>query len=148
MYKKILIATDGSEFANAAIDHGVKLASKLDASVVFVTVTQAWSAFQMADNLEKGVSNPVAVYEASVKDPANKILALAKAAADSADIRSETDHVSNSYPAEGIIESAERNGCDLIVMASHGRRGMSRMLLGSQTAEVLAFSKLPVLVLR
>ena len=103
MYKEILIATDGSELAKAAIDHGVKLASNIDASVVFVTVTQAWSAFQMAENLERGVPNPVALYEASAKDSANKILALAKAAADSADVKSETDHVSNSYPAEGII---------------------------------------------
>ncbi len=148
MYKNILIATDGSKFANAAVAHGVQLAQCVHASVVLVTVTQSWSAFQMAENMERGAASPVSDYEASMKKQAEKVLAEAQAVAISAGVNSKTVHVSDSYPAEGIIETADRENCDLIVMASHGRRGLSRMLLGSQTAEVLGFSKQPVLVLR
>lgn len=148
MYQKILIATDGSKFANAAVDHGVQLASKIGASVVIVTVTRAWSAFQMAENLEKGISSPIDAYEASVQQEASDILEAAKATADLAGVSSQTVHVKNSFPAEGIIKCADENNCDLIVMASHGRRGIDRMLLGSQAAEVLSFSKTPVLILR
>jgi nucleotide-binding universal stress UspA family protein len=148
MYKKILIATDGSEFASAAIDHGVKLAARVEASVVFVTVTETWSAFHMAENLQDGVPNPVQAYVASTKESAQKILAEAKAVADAASVVSQSVHVSDSFAAEGIIETAEKHECDLIIMASHGRRGLGRMLLGSQTSEVLGFTTLPVLVLR
>jgi nucleotide-binding universal stress UspA family protein len=148
MYEKILIATDGSELANKAVAHGTKLAKEVDASVVFVTVTETWSPYVMAASLEKGDPNPIKHFEASAEKSANEILTVAKAAAESVGVKFETVHVSNSTPAEGIIETAEKTGCDLIAMASHGRRGLDRMLLGSQTAEVLAFSKLPVLVIR
>jgi nucleotide-binding universal stress UspA family protein len=148
MYEKILIATDGSELANKAVAHGTKLAKAVDASVVIVTVTKTWSAFEMATNLEKGNPDPIKQFEASAEKSATEILTAAKVAAESAGVKFETVHVSNNAPAEGIMETAEKTGCDLIAIASHGRRGLDRMLLGSQTAEVLAFSKVPVLVIR
>jgi nucleotide-binding universal stress UspA family protein len=82
------------------------------------------------------------------RDYAAEILAKIKAAADKIGVIAETVHVPDSRPAEAILESAARHGCSLIVMASHGRRGISRLLLGSQTAEVVAHSPVPVLVVR
>lgn len=148
MYKKILIATDGSEFAKKAISHGVELAARVGATVVIVTVTQGWSAYQMAEKIQKGQANPIQDFTASMKQHADKILTEAEEIAKAGDVSCKTVHVTNGYPAESIIETSDSEDCDLIVMATHGRRGLGRMLLGSQTAEVLGFSRIPVLVLR
>lgn len=148
MYRNILIATDGSDLAGKAVDHGVMLAKATGASVVFVTVTENWSAIAMGAESTQGMSNPIESYEAIAAKRAQNILAAAKTAAEDAGIECETAHVPDQPPAEGIIETANEKGCDLIVMASHGRRGLNRLVLGSQTTEVLAYSKVPVLVLR
>jgi len=148
MYRNILIATDGSDLAGKAVDHGVMLAKGTEASVVFVTVTENWSAIAMGAESTQGMSNPIESYEAIAAKRAQNILAAAKTAAEDAGIECETVHVPDQPPAEGIIETANEKGCDLIVMASHGRRGLNRLVLGSQTTEVLACSKVPVLVLR
>ena len=148
MYRKILVATDGSDLADKGVDHGIGLAKSMGASVIFVTVTGMWSAFEIASESEQGVAHPMETYEAIARNAAHKILAACEEKAKAGGIKYETLHVPDSPPAEGIIETAAAKGCDLIVMASHGRRGLSRMMLGSQTAEVLAYSKVPVLVLR
>ncbi len=148
MYRNILIATDGSDLALKAVDHGAELAKKTGASAIILTVTESWSGFDMAEDFEKGVTNPIQVYEEAADKTAAKVLAEAEKAAKSHGIECKTLHIRDSHPAEGIIEAATENGCDLIVMASHGRRGLNRMVLGSQTAEVIAYSKIPVLVLR
>lgn len=148
MYRNILIATDGSDLASKAVDHGVMLAKGMGASVVFVTVTENWSAIAMGAESTQGMSNPIESYEAMAAKRAQNILAAAKNTAEDAGIECETLHVPDRAPAEGIIETANEKGCDLIVMASHGRRGLNRFVLGSQTTEVLAYSKVPVLVLR
>jgi nucleotide-binding universal stress UspA family protein len=149
MYRNILIATDGSDLASKAVDHGVMLAKGVGASVIFVTVTEIWSAIELAaDAVNKVISNPMERYEEMAAKSAQKILAAAKTAAQGAGIECETLHMPDRAPAEGIIATANEKGCDLIVMASHGRRGLNRLVLGSQTAEVLAYSKVPVLVLR
>jgi nucleotide-binding universal stress UspA family protein len=148
MYRNILIATDGSGLASKAVDHGVMLAKGMGASVIFVTVTENWSAIKMGAESSQGFSNPVETYEEMATKSAQKILSAAKTAAQRAGIECETLHLRDCVPAEGIIETANEKGCDLIVMASHGRRGLNRLVLGSQTVEVLAYSKVPVLVLR
>lgn len=149
MYRKILIATDGSELAGKAVDHGIMLAKGTGASVIFVTVTEIWSAIEMAaDATNKGVSNSLEKYEEMAASAAQRILAAAKTAAQRAGVECDVIHVRDSAPAEGIIATANEKGCDLIVMASHGRRGLNRIVLGSQTVEVLSYSKIPVLVLR
>lgn len=148
MYRNILIATDGSDLASKAVDHGVMLAKGIGASVIFVTVTEFGSAIEMAAESSRGISNPMEKYEEMALKSAQKILAAAKASAQGAGIECETLHVPDSAPAEGIIATANEKGCDLIVMASHGRRGLNRLVLGSETVEVLAYSKVPVLVLR
>ncbi len=148
MYRNILIATDGSELASKAVDHGVMLAKKIGASVIFVTVTEIWSAVEMIADTARGIPNSVEKYEEMAAKSAQNVLAAAKIVARDAGIECDTLHVSDHFPAQGIIETADEKGCDLIVMASHGRRGLNRLMLGSQTAKVQVNSKVPVLVLR
>jgi nucleotide-binding universal stress UspA family protein len=137
MYRNILIATDGSDLAGKAVDHGVMLAKEMGASVVFVTVTEIWSELAMGAEWTQGAPNPVEQFEAIAAKRAQKILAGARTTAEDAGVKCEMVHVPDRHPAEGIIETA-----------SHGRRGLNRLVLGSQTREVLAYSKVPVLVLR
>ncbi|MDJ0857897.1 MAG: universal stress protein [Dinoroseobacter sp.] len=148
MYKRILIATDGSELASKAVDHGLQLAKTVGATALIVTVTEIWSAMDMASNIDKGQLDAVQAYEAAAKAGAKIILDEAAARASAMSIACETRHVNDLKPAEGIMQTASREDCDLIVMASHGRSGVKKMLLGSQTAEVISLSETPVLVLR
>ena len=146
MYRRILAATDGSDSASKAVRHAAALAKATGARLTIVNVTQMWSSLDIAHSAEAGVRNPVGDYEAMAAKSAEKVLAAAKALA--ADTASETLHVQDKAPAEGIIAAAKDKGCDLIVMATHGRRGLGRLLLGSQAVEVLSTSPIPVLVVR
>ena len=148
MYSKILIATDGSELAGEAVEHGIRLAESVGATVVIVTVTEAWSPLEMADDIQAGILDATKVYEDAAARSAKAILEEAANRAASTGVVSETRHVKDRKPAEGIMNTAELEECGLIVMATHGRRGLQRVLLGSQTAEVIALSKRPVLVIR
>lgn len=149
MYKKILIATDGSDLAARALEHGAQLAKIVGAEVVVVTVIEPAALMGGGYASVAGtVYDPIPELIEAQKDATTKLLqgALAKVAAFG--ITATSEYVDNSFPAEGIISTAERVGADLIVMGSHGRRGLGRLLLGSQTNEVLAHTKLPVLVTR
>jgi nucleotide-binding universal stress UspA family protein len=148
MYKHLLIATDGSELAEKAVRAGLKLAAALGARATAVTVTEPWDALAMAGLAERGVANPIEKYEQRMREAAEAILARVREIAGSIGTECETLHVSDRHPAEGIIEAAKEKGCDLIVMASHGRRGVSRLLLGSQANEVVTLSTVPVLICR
>lgn len=148
MYSRLLIATDGSELAGKAVTHGVDLAGQIGVPVVIVTVSETWSATEIAAGAQMGRNNPIEVFEVAAAKSAEAILASAGQIAKSKGVAVETVHIPDRAPAVGILEAADMYDCDLIVMASHGRRGLGRMLMGSQTAEVLAFSKVPVLVLR
>lgn len=147
MYKHILISTDGSDVAQKGVDHGLSLAKNLGARVTIITVTERLPGYA---GMGEWIPAPqeMAGYETSQKEMAEKILAAAKAVADRMGVEAETLHVSDAGPADAIIETAEAKHCSLIAMASHGRRGLGRLLLGSQTAEVLARSPVPVLVVR
>jgi nucleotide-binding universal stress UspA family protein len=149
MYSHILIATDGSELATKGLDQGLSLAKALGSMVTIVTVTETWHVFEIAKQVEKHPDrNPLEDFSnAAVTLAANTLQAAAATAAD-AGISAETVHVTNDHPAPGIIKTAEEKGCGLIVMASHGRRGLGRLVLGSQAAEVVATSKIPVLIIR
>jgi nucleotide-binding universal stress UspA family protein len=148
MYTHILIATDGSDLAQKAESTGLTLAKALNARATAVTVTEPWEALSMAALAERGMPNPVADYDESVAAAANRILWRVAETAKKVGIACTTEHVKDRYPAEGIIETAKARGCDLIVMASHGRRGISKMLLGSQATKVVTLSPVPVLVCR
>jgi len=148
MYKKILIATDGSEFAKEAVKHAIGLAKSTGASVTAVTVTEVWSALDMAHKAKVGVRDPINEYEKAAAAFATKVLAAVEATAKKVNVACDSIHIKDKHPAEGIIETAKKKRCDLIVMASHGRRGIQKMLLGSIAAEVIAHSKIPVLVIK
>ena len=145
MYSHILIAIDGSELAHEALKQGTALAKKLVAKVTIVNVTEPWTGFMGGDVM---VSFPIDEYENATSEQAIKMLTDAQNIANAAGLEAETVHVKDSYPADGILETAEKHGCDLIVMASHGRRGVSRMLLGSQANSVVTRSTIPVLICR
>jgi len=146
MYKHILISTDGSELAKKGVDHGLSLAKNLDAKVMVVTVTEPFPVYAGEgwalgpDDFER--------YDADQIRFAQELLAPIKASADKLGVTCETRHVPNRRPAEAILDTAAEEGCSLIVMASHGRRGLERLFLGSQTQEVVSRSSLPVLVVR
>lgn len=148
MFKHILIASDGSQLAQKAETAGLTLAKQLGAQVTAVTVTEAWDSLSMAALAERNVANPVAEYEESVAAEAKRILQGVEEEAKKIGIVCATLHIKDSQPAAGIIVTAKERGCDLIVMASHGRRGISRALLGSQATKVVTLSSVPVLVCR
>jgi nucleotide-binding universal stress UspA family protein len=148
MYRKILAATDGSQSANKAVRHAAELAKTTSARLTIVNVTQMWSSLDIAHAAEAGARNPIGEYEAMAAKSAERILAAAKALATADGADCETLHVQDRAPAEGIIAAAKDKGCDLIVMGTHGRRGLERLLLGSQAVEVLSTSNVPVLVVR
>ncbi len=106
-------------------------------------VTEAWSALDLARMARFGNRNPVEQYEEMATAAHNHLLTHAADAAKSQRVSCETVHVRGSHPAERIIATALQKGCDLIVMASHGRRGVNRLPLGSQANEVLTHSKCP-----
>ncbi|MGV8960218.1 MAG: universal stress protein [Stenotrophomonas sp.] len=149
MYTRILIATDGSDLSAKGLSKGLELAAQLGAAVDIVTVSEPW-AVGMYDAMGWSVGYETSPeYKKDREDAAQKILQPAVDTARAAGIANVTPHhVLDRYAADGIIETAESCGCDLIVMTSHGRRGVTRVLLGSQTTEVLVRSKLPVLVIR
>lgn len=149
MFNHLLIATDGSELAEKAVAQGLALAKSLTARVTIVTVTDAAAAMAPGDlGFAVGIAFPHDEYKRSAAAGAKSILAKARNAAVTLGVPSDEVHVAEKLPAEGIIETATARGCDLIVMASHGRRGLSRLLLGSQTLKVATLSPIPVLVIR
>jgi nucleotide-binding universal stress UspA family protein len=143
MYKHILIATDGSELAQKAVQQGLTIAKALGSKATIATVTEPWTAVAPG---EIGMAFPVADYEKSAADHAAAILEAAKAQAAAMGATCDVLHVKDRYPADGIIEAAKAQGCDLIVMASHGRRGVARVLIGSQANRVVIHSTIPVLI--
>ena len=146
MYKHILIATDGSEIAQKGVDHGLSLAKNLDAKVMVVTVTEPFPIYA-GEGWALGPGD-FERYDADQIKFAQELLAPIKASADRLGVTCETRHVPNRRPAEAILDTAAEEDCSLIVMASHGRRGLERLFLGSQTQELVSRSSLPVLVVR
>ena len=145
MYKHLLVAIDGSDLAQIALHHGIALAKALDAKITIVTVSEPWHAYAPG---ETAMPFPVKEYQESVAKWATDILAKAKAVAGNAGVKSAVVHIKDDYPADGILGLADKQDCDLIVMASHGRRGLSRMVLGSQANHVVTHSNRPVLICR
>ena len=145
MYKHILIATDGSELAGKAVAAGFELARQCGAQVTVVTVTEPWTAMVGGDAV---FAFPIDEYAKAANEGAARILDAASELARKAEITCATVHVKDQYPPEAILDTANKIACDLIVMASHGRRGLGRLLLGSVAAKVLTHSTLPVLICR
>ena len=142
MYANILLSTDGSDVARKGVKDGMALAKALNAKVTVISVTEPNAAVYIL------TKEDIDRFDAACKERAGKVLDEARALAEQIGISAELLHVPNAHPATAIIETAKSRGCDLIVMASHGRRGLRKLILGSQTSEVLADGSVPVLVLR
>lgn len=148
MYKSLLIANDGSELARKAVDQGLSLAKSLNATVTFVIVTADWSATAMAYQAELGGIYPIEDYEKREAEWATKVLSQSEDAARKTGVSCATVRAKDRQPADGIMETAKSRACDLIVMSSHGRSGLERLLLGSVANKVLTYSTIPVLIVR
>ena len=139
MYANILLSTDGSDVAKKGVEHGMALAKALNAKLTIITVTEA-------PMLYLPTKQDLVSWEAARNEFAGKVLDEARATAEQTGISAELLHVPDEHPATAIIETAKSRACDLIVMASHGHRGLRKLLLGSQTSEVLMDGSVPVLV--
>jgi nucleotide-binding universal stress UspA family protein len=149
MYSNILLSTDGSEVARKGVEHGLALAKALNAKATVITVTEPLPIDYGSGHASGWIPTKAEVesFDAACKERAGKVLDEARAMAEQIGIAAELVHVPNAHPATAIVEAAKSRGCDLIVMASHGRRGIRRLLLGSQTSEVLLNGNVPVLVI-
>jgi nucleotide-binding universal stress UspA family protein len=140
MYRKILIPTDGSELAGKGVEHGVALAKAIGASISVLTVTRPYRP----GTIETAAIEDTPVdYKARITAEADKILQIAAGVAKAAGVACDTVQIEDDRPYQAIINAAGSKDCDLIVMASHGRQGVSALLLGSETD-----CKIPVLVHR
>ena len=145
MYTNILIATDGSELAGKAVRDGIALAKRIGAKVTALTVLPPFHVFTTDTQM---LEDTPAQYKVRMQKHAEKTLGAVAQAAQAAGVACEMVHVEHEHPYQAIIDTAEAKGCDLIVMASHGRHGVSAIVLGSETVKVLTHSKIPVLVHR
>jgi nucleotide-binding universal stress UspA family protein len=150
MYANILLSTDASDVARKGVKHGIALAKALNAKVTVITVTEPLPVDYGSGHASGWIPSQEEVerFDAACKERAGKVLEKVRALAEQIGISAELSHIPNAHPATAIIETAKSRGCDLVVMASHGRRGISKLFLGSQTSEVLADGSVPVLVVR
>ena len=145
MFGHILIATDGSEYSEKAVFEGAKLAKALAAKVSVVTAVQTAAPHIVGGKI---IGPGLDERRESAKLEAKGFLDAAVKITAQVDVSAETECVLNETPYDAIIGIAKDKGCDLIVMASHGRSGLTALLLGSETQKVLTHSKIPVLVHR
>lgn len=144
MYSHILIATDGSELANKAVPYGLELAKLAGAKVTGLTVRP-----HLDDFVAEGVVITVTPEEREAfKEQIDHHLDLARRKSAELGVQLETLQVESGEPWKAIISVAEERKCDLIIMASHGRRGLSALIFGSETQGVLTHCDIPVLVYR
>ena len=145
MFKHILIPTDGSTFSDIAVREGIKTAKSMNAKVSGLHVILPFHVLA-ADS--ETLTDTRGEYEKHTKRKAEKILTAFEAAAKMEGVSCDSCFVSSEHPYEAIIKTAQDKGCDLVMMASHGRRGLQGLLIGSETQKVLTHSKIPVLVYR
>lgn len=150
MYSRILVATDGSELAGKGVEAGLALAKALRASVVLVTASEPWQDIYPGDPNGMALSSELRDgYRKSKRADCERILDDARARAEAIGIEDvEAVYVADRTPADAILETAGARGADLVVMASHGRSGIRKLLLGSQTQAVVSHGTLPVLLVR
>lgn len=149
MYQNIVCAIDGSDLSTKALTHALALAAKTGGKLTVVTVTEPSVIVSPgAEMMMVDTSTIIADLDKAKEESAKATLAEAETLAKASAIAVTKVHVANSTAADGIIHAAKEANADLIVMGSHGRRGLGRLLLGSQAAEVLSHSALPVLIVK
>ena len=145
MFKHILIPTDGSELSDKAMKGGIALAKSVSARITFLTSSRpfhlvAVNAVMVTDTKEQYMKDAEALARRHMQGPED--------AARASGVRCDIAHVFSEHPYDAIIGTAQTRDCDLILMASHGRKGMSALLIGSETQKVLTHCRIPVLVWR
>jgi len=145
MFKNIFLPTDGSDLSRKAVLYGVQLAKLTGGKVTVFTVRAPYVVSSMDFGSAIGTQEQ---FDEETKASANRALEQARMAGEAAGISVEAVQEIHDQPFRAIVDSATANHCDLIVMASHGRRGVSALLLGSETNKVLTHTKIPVLVYR
>jgi len=144
MFQRILVPTDGSDITRKAVDTTIALAKQLNARIYTISVKEP---FPYSAISEMQPTPPQEFFDAQERIASARVQAV-REACETAVTTCEGHTVEALHPWEAIIEHAQRTGCDLVVMASHGRRGVSALLLGSETQKVLTHSKIPVLIVR
>jgi nucleotide-binding universal stress UspA family protein len=149
MFRNILVPTDGSALSRRAVDCAVRLAKEQRARVTGLWVGPGWepNLYAYGDSVPQGFISRKQ-HAVRVRSAGARHLHAVRKAAAAAGVRCACTTVEGAFPYLEIVKVARREGCDLIVMASHSRRGISRLLLGSQTSRVLALADIPVLVCR
>ena len=147
MYKNLLVATDGSKLSDKAVTHAIALAQKMGSRIIVFYAAPDYPLPAYADGV---VYEPVSrkEYAKLAAEDAKKILDAASEKATAAGVECASAYTIAAAPWEAILAASKKNKADAIVMASHGRRGISAVLLGSETQKVLTHSKLPVIVVR
>jgi nucleotide-binding universal stress UspA family protein len=148
MYKHLLVPTDGSPLSDRAVKEAIALAGTLGARITLFYAIPAKPNPIYAESAVMAAYVPPALFAAQVSVLATKVLAKAAKKVQSAGVPVTTCQAGSDTPYEGVISTARKCKCDLIVMASHGRHGVSGFLLGSETQKVLTHTTLPVLVVR
>lgn len=147
MFKHLLVPTDGTEFALAAVRCAVSFASDASARITFLYIEHAFPAMYFGEGAIMDENAPEIFHE-QADSQAHQALALAEETAHDAGVECSLLALISEVPYEAIIKAAQRNDCDLIFMASHGRSGIGQLLLSSETEKVLSHTKIPVLVHR
>lgn len=147
MYKRILVPTDGSPLSRKAVRSAVDLAASLDAELVALNVVPRYPTafFEGAISLSP---EDVGRVEKQWAERGQELASSVQATAQKAGVKARAVTMSSDLVAESVLAAVRKHKCDLVVMASHGRKGLSRLLLGSETQHVLTHGKVPVLVLR
>jgi nucleotide-binding universal stress UspA family protein len=146
MYRHILIPTDGSELAEHGVTNGLSLAKSVGARVTVIIIEEPFNWSSVSETQARRALEEVAKHAEQIKKHAASVLNRVANAAKQASVPCETIQVEDTQPYQAIIATAADKGCDLIVMASHGRSGLSAVVLGSVTNKVLTHTKTPVLV--
>ena len=146
MYKNILIATDGSALAEKAVSHGLMLAKSVGAKVTALIVEAPFNVYDVPEARIRQMSEAFAQHAEHTKQHAAKVLNRVANEAKTAGVPCDTVQLEHGLPYQAIITTAKDKGCDIIVMASHGRSGITAVLLGSVTNKVLTHTDIPVLV--
>jgi nucleotide-binding universal stress UspA family protein len=145
MFKHILLPTDGSKLSEKSVKQGVRMAKALNAKVTALHVIPKFHTFTYQPEMLERTRKE---YESDAAVKTKNYLEFVRKVAAGSDVECDTAQVASDQPFKEIIKAAQKKGCDLILMASHGRSGIEGFLLGSETQKVLTHSRVPVLVYR
>ena len=147
MFKHLLVPTDGSNLSSETVSRAILFAREAGARITFFYAKPEYPIAYFGEGALIDPTTPEKFADMAEKQ-AQEILAAAQALAGAAGVPAAATSATSDVPYQAIIDAAAASGCDLIFMASHGRRGLSGLLLGSETQKVLTHSKIPVLVYR